>query len=154
MEDIAIMNNVVKIETRSVYTRGELEPAELKPNPFDQFALWFEQAIAAKVVEPNAMSVATAGADQRPLVRTVLLKIYDQRGFVFFTNFESRKARQIAGWLWSARSSCAAPRRKFPPPKAWRILSPARAGANWAPGCRRKARSSRRVRFWSSNGRT
>jgi pyridoxamine 5'-phosphate oxidase len=96
MEDIAIMNNVVKIETRSEYTRGELEPAELKPNPFDQFALWFEQAIAAKVVEPNAMSVATAGADQRPLVRTVLLKIYDQRGFVFFTNFESRKARQIA----------------------------------------------------------
>jgi pyridoxamine 5'-phosphate oxidase len=89
------MNDAVKIETRSEYTRGELERDQLKPSPFDQFALWFEQAIAAKVVEPNAMSLATVGADQRPLVRTVLLKIFDQRGFVFFTNFESRKARQI-----------------------------------------------------------
>jgi pyridoxamine 5'-phosphate oxidase len=96
MENIGIMNNVVKIETHSEYTRGELDRAQLKPSPFDQFALWFEQAMEAKVVEPNAMSLATAGADQRPLVRTVLLKSYDQRGFVFFTNFESRKARQIA----------------------------------------------------------
>jgi len=92
----AIMNDAVKIETRSEYTRGELDRDQLKPSPFDQFALWFEQAIAAKVVEPNAMSLATVGADHRPLVRTVLLKMYDQRGFVFFTNFESRKARQIA----------------------------------------------------------
>jgi pyridoxamine 5'-phosphate oxidase len=50
----------------------------------------------AKVIEPNAMSLATSGADQRPLLRTVLLKSYDERGFVFFTNFESRKARQMA----------------------------------------------------------
>jgi pyridoxamine 5'-phosphate oxidase len=68
----------------------------LKENPFGQFALWFEQAMEAKVVEPNAMSLATTGADQKPLLRTVLLKSYDERGFVFFTNFESRKARQIA----------------------------------------------------------
>ncbi len=90
------MNDAVKIESRSEYTRGELDRDHLKPSPFDQFALWFQQAIEAKIVEPNAMSLATAGADLRPLVRTVLLKIFDQRGFVFFTNFESRKARQIA----------------------------------------------------------
>ena len=86
----------MKIESRSEYTRGELDRAGLKENPFEQFALWFQQAMEAKVIEPNAMSLATAGADQRPLLRTVLLKSYDERGFVFFTNFESRKARQIA----------------------------------------------------------
>jgi pyridoxamine 5'-phosphate oxidase len=90
------MENVTKIESRSEYARGELDRAQLKPSPFDQFALWFEHAMEAKVVEPNAMSLATTGADQRPLVRTVLLKMYDQLGFVFFTNFQSRKARQIA----------------------------------------------------------
>jgi pyridoxamine 5'-phosphate oxidase len=90
------MDNVTKIETRSEYTRGELDRAQLKPSPFDQFALWFQQAVEAKIVEPNAMSLATAGADRQPLVRTVLLKSYDERGFVFFTNFQSRKARQIA----------------------------------------------------------
>jgi pyridoxamine 5'-phosphate oxidase len=90
------MNDAVKIESRSEYTRGELDRDQLKASPFDQFAIWFQQAIEAKIVEPNAMSLATAGADLRPLVRTVLLKIFDQRGFVFFTNFESRKARQIA----------------------------------------------------------
>ena len=86
----------MNIESRSEYTRGALDRAHLKPDPFDQFALWFQQAMDARIVEPNAMSLATAGADARPLVRTVLLKSYDQRGFVFFTNFESRKDRQIA----------------------------------------------------------
>jgi pyridoxamine 5'-phosphate oxidase len=84
------------IETRSEYKRGALERAELKPSPFEQFAVWFTQAIDAKVVEPNAMSLATTGNDGRPLVRTVLLKSYDEHGFVFYTNLESRKARQMA----------------------------------------------------------
>jgi pyridoxamine 5'-phosphate oxidase len=86
----------MKIATRSEYQRSELERDDLKPSPFDQFALWFQQALDAKIIEPNAMSLATTGTDQRPLVRTVLLKSYDERGFVFFTNFESRKARQMA----------------------------------------------------------
>jgi pyridoxamine 5'-phosphate oxidase len=81
--------------TRSEYTRGELQRADLKPGPFDQFAVWFDQACRSGIVEPNAMSLATAWADGRPLVRTVLLKSYDAHGFVFFTNLESRKARQI-----------------------------------------------------------
>lgn len=93
---IGIINHVMKIETRSEYTRGELARAQLKPSPLDQFALWFGQAVEAKVIEPNAMSLASTGADQRPLVRTVLLKSYDERGFVFYTNFQSRKARQMA----------------------------------------------------------
>lgn len=90
------VDNVMKIETRSEYTRRALDRERLKPSAFDQFELWFRQAMEAGVIEPNAMSLATAGADLRPLTRTVLLKSYDQRGFVFFTNFESRKARQMA----------------------------------------------------------
>ena len=96
MEDVRIIDNAMKIETRSEYTRAALDRASLKPSPFDQFALWFQEAMDAGLAEPNAMSLATAGADQRPLARTVLLKSYDERGFVFYTNFESRKARQMA----------------------------------------------------------
>jgi pyridoxamine 5'-phosphate oxidase len=87
----------MKIDSiRSEYQKGSLEREELKADPFAQFALWFEQACSGGVIEPNAMSLATVSADGRPLVRTVLLKSYDARGFVFFTNLESRKARQIA----------------------------------------------------------
>ena len=85
----------MNIETRSEYKRGELDRSELKPSPFEQFAVWFAQATEAKVIEPNAMSLATAGSDGRPLVRTVLLKSYDEAGFVFYTNLESRKGRQL-----------------------------------------------------------
>jgi pyridoxamine 5'-phosphate oxidase len=88
--------SAMNIATRSEYTRAELDRGGLRPNPFEQFALWFQEAIDAKITEPNAMSLATAGADQRPLARTVLLKSYDERGFVFYTNFESRKGRQMA----------------------------------------------------------
>jgi pyridoxamine 5'-phosphate oxidase len=80
---------------RSEYDRGELHRADLDADPFKQFAVWFEQACQSGMIEPNAMSLATAWADGRPLVRTVLLKSYDERGFVFFTNLESRKARQL-----------------------------------------------------------
>jgi pyridoxamine 5'-phosphate oxidase len=84
------------IETRSEYKRAALDLADLNPNPFQQFAVWFAQAIEAKIIEPNAMSLATTGSDGRPLVRTVLLKGFDDAGFVFYTNLESRKARQLA----------------------------------------------------------
>jgi pyridoxamine 5'-phosphate oxidase len=81
---------------RSEYERGALSRSNLKPDPFEQFAVWFGEACQSAVVEPNAMSLATASADGRPLVRTVLLKSYDARGFVFYTNLESRKARHIS----------------------------------------------------------
>jgi pyridoxamine 5'-phosphate oxidase len=80
---------------RSDYDSGKLDRADLKASPFEQFAVWFGQACQSKVIEPNAMSLATTGADGRPLVRTVLLKSYDAGGFVFFTNLESRKSRHI-----------------------------------------------------------
>ena len=81
---------------RSEYDKGSLHRADLKPDPFEQFAAWFAEATRSGLAEPNAMSLATAGRDGRPVVRTVLLKSYDARGFVFFTNLESRKARQIS----------------------------------------------------------
>jgi pyridoxamine 5'-phosphate oxidase len=82
-------------ELRSEYTRGELRREDLKADPLQQFALWFEEACRTGMVDPNAMSLATASASAQPSLRTVLLKGYDGRGFVFFTNLESRKAREI-----------------------------------------------------------
>ncbi len=70
---------------------------ELNPDPFRQFQDWFETAIATGIPEPNAMSLATVDEEGQPWLRTVLLKLYDAHGFVFFTNFESRKSRQIEG---------------------------------------------------------
>ena len=82
-------------DMRTDYRRGRLRREDLKENPIEQFQLWLEEACRAGVTEPTAMSLATAGSDGRPLLRTVLLKGLDNRGFVFFTNLESRKARQI-----------------------------------------------------------
>ena len=75
-------------------TRG-IRQSDLDPDPFHQFELWFAQAIDSGIAEPNGMSLATVDADGQPWLRTVLLKLYDERGFVFFTNYESRKARQL-----------------------------------------------------------
>lgn len=83
-------------DMRAEYTKGGLRREDLRPDPFDQFTVWFDQACQGNLTEPNALSLATAGNDGRPFVRTVLLKQYDARGFVFFTNLESKKARQIA----------------------------------------------------------
>lgn len=82
-------------DMRMDYTRDELHRRDLKPDPFDQFDLWFQQACSSGMVEPNAMSLATVDEEDRPTLRTVLLKKWDRRGFVFFTNLESRKARQL-----------------------------------------------------------
>ncbi len=68
---------------------------DLAPNPFDQFEQWFREAESAKITEPNAMTLCTVGTDGRPSARTVLLKGSDARGFVFYTNYESRKAREL-----------------------------------------------------------
>ena len=81
---------------RRDYTRGGLDRDDLADDPVRQFAGWFEQARSAEVVEPNAMSLATVDADGRVSARTVLLKYFGNDGFVFFTNYESRKAADIA----------------------------------------------------------
>lgn len=76
--------------------REGLRREHLAADPVTQFRRWFLEAIDAELLEPNAMSLATAGKDGLPGVRTVLLKAFDERGFVFFTNYASRKAEQIA----------------------------------------------------------
>lgn len=76
--------------------RGFTEP-EADPDPLKQFDAWFDEAVRCGLTEPNAMALATMGADGRPAVRMVLLKGFDSRGFVFYTNYESRKGRELAG---------------------------------------------------------
>jgi pyridoxamine 5'-phosphate oxidase len=81
---------------RKNYQAGQLRRADLDADPLVQFSRWLDEAGRAGVIEPTAMSLATAWKDGRPLVRTVLLKGLDSRGFAFYTNLESRKARQLA----------------------------------------------------------
>ncbi|MEA5510072.1 pyridoxamine 5'-phosphate oxidase [Crocosphaera sp. UHCC 0190] len=81
---------------REEYTRNGLTRKALDQDPFKQFEKWFQQACQAELPEPNAMSLATVSAQGEPSIRTVLLKYFDEKGFVFFTNYESRKAQQIA----------------------------------------------------------
>ncbi len=82
-------------ELRREYTQAGLSRSTLNPDPFQQFNQWFTQALNAQVLEANAMQVATVAANGKPTLRTVLLKSYDERGFVFFTNYHSQKARDI-----------------------------------------------------------
>ena len=83
-------------DLRKDYSLSGLLEKDLARDPFRQFDKWFAEAQAAKVVEPNAMTLATATRDGRPSARTVLLKGVDGRGFVFYTNYESRKGRELA----------------------------------------------------------
>ena len=80
---------------REEYTRAGLDMDSLADTPFRQFELWFKQAQHAQIAEPNAMSLATANADGAPSLRTVLLKYFDDNGFVFFTNYKSSKSQEI-----------------------------------------------------------
>jgi pyridoxamine 5'-phosphate oxidase len=82
---------------RREYSARGLHRADLAADPISQFAAWFTQATELQVPEPNAMSLATVDADGMPCQRAVLLKYFDASGFVFFTNFHSRKAAHIAG---------------------------------------------------------
>ena len=80
---------------RQEYSLEGLRRKQLNSDPFKQFELWFQQACSANLPEPNAMSLATVSATGEPSQRIVLLKYFDRQGFVFFTNYESKKARQI-----------------------------------------------------------
>lgn len=81
---------------RKSYERDELDEYSSDRDPLRQFQSWLEQAIQAGVPEPNAMTLATVGADGRPSTRVVLIKGLDSRGLVWFTNYESRKGRELA----------------------------------------------------------
>ncbi|MEQ8998804.1 MAG: pyridoxamine 5'-phosphate oxidase [Coleofasciculus sp. B1-GNL1-01] len=89
-------------DLRQEYSLQQLNKKDAHPNPFEQFTLWFDQAIAAKLPEPNAMTLATATPDGKPSARMVLLKGYDERGFVFYTNYKSRKGQQLLANPWGA----------------------------------------------------
>lgn len=81
---------------RRDYLLGGLSRKDLNPDPQKQFSLWFEQARNTTAIpDPTAMTLATVGPNGQPSQRTVLLKYYDEKGYVFFTNFESRKAREM-----------------------------------------------------------
>ena len=80
---------------RKEYTRAGLAEADADPDPIEQFDKWFNEALAANLHEPNAVTLATATRDGRPSARVVLLKGYDDRGFVFYTSYDGRKSREL-----------------------------------------------------------
>ena len=80
---------------RKSYELGSLEESDLPNQPLQQFSQWFEDAVAKKEPEPNAMTLATVDADGRPSTRVVLIKDFDDRGIVWFTNYNSRKGRDL-----------------------------------------------------------
>ena len=89
-------------QLRKSYERAELNEEASHANPLDQFAHWLHEAIQAELPEPNAMTVATVGNDLRPSTRVVLIKGYDERGIVWYTNYDSRKGRELAGNPYAA----------------------------------------------------
>ncbi len=82
-------------ESRREYSRHSLDLEDLDLDPIRQFQNWFQEASLSEIAEPNAMTLATATRDGRPSARTVLLRSCDERGFSFFTNYRSRKAREL-----------------------------------------------------------
>ncbi len=82
-------------DLRREYAAARLDESEVDPDPMRQFARWFDDARRAELLEPNAMTLATAAADGAPSARIVLLKAADERGFTFFTDYRSRKGREL-----------------------------------------------------------
>ncbi|MBW4440300.1 MAG: pyridoxamine 5'-phosphate oxidase [Plectolyngbya sp. WJT66-NPBG17] len=82
-------------DLRKDYTKETLNETDVDPNPFQQFQRWFDQAVNAELPEPNAMTLATASKEGIPAARIVLLKAVDDRGFTFFTNYNSAKGKEL-----------------------------------------------------------
>jgi len=89
------MNDIAHL--RKSYERAELSEDASHADPLKQFAQWFDEARKSELPEPNAMTLATVGHDLRPSTRVVLIKDFDERGIVWYTNYDSRKGRQLAG---------------------------------------------------------
>ncbi len=87
---------------RKSYETGELDEAQAGAEPLQQFEHWFRAALDAGIPEPNAMTLATVGEGGRPSTRIVLIKDYDARGLVWYTNYDSRKGRELAVHPWGA----------------------------------------------------
>jgi pyridoxamine 5'-phosphate oxidase len=84
-------------DLRKSYERAELSEDASHADPLKQFGQWLQEAITGKVPEPNAMTLATVGSNLRPSTRVVLVKGYDERGIVWYTNYDSRKGQELAG---------------------------------------------------------
>jgi pyridoxamine 5'-phosphate oxidase len=82
-------------DLRKNYTQAGLLETDVVANPIEQFSLWFEQAVNANLLEPNAMTVASVTSEGKPSARIVLLKQFDERGFVFYTNYNSQKGLEL-----------------------------------------------------------
>jgi pyridoxamine 5'-phosphate oxidase len=89
-------------DLRKSYERAELDESASHADPLMQFDQWLKEAMSSEVPEPNAMTLATVGSDLRPSTRVVLIKDYDARGIVWYTNYESRKGRELAGNPYAA----------------------------------------------------
>ena len=89
-------------DLRKSYEKAELSESASRADPLQQFDQWLNEAIQGEVPEPNAMTLATVGADLRPTTRVVLIKGYDERGIVWYTNYQSQKGRQLAGNPYAA----------------------------------------------------
>jgi pyridoxamine 5'-phosphate oxidase len=98
---IRCMNTSIA-DLRKDYKLASLGKRDLAADPFTQFKKWLDDAIKSELPEPTAMNLATVGANARPSARIVLLKSVDEKGFVFFTNYESRKGRELAESQWAA----------------------------------------------------
>jgi pyridoxamine 5'-phosphate oxidase len=89
-------------DLRKSYEKAELSEQASNPDPLKQFEQWLNEAISSEVPEPNAMTLATVGSDLRPSTRVVLIKAYDERGIVWYTNYHSQKGQQLAGNPYAA----------------------------------------------------
>ena len=89
-------------DLRKSYERDALDEDASAADPLQQFRTWFDQALKADLPEPNAMTLATVGANSRPSTRVVLIKGFDERGLVWYTNYNSRKGRELATHPWAA----------------------------------------------------
>lgn len=89
-------------DLRKSYERAELNESASEADPLKQFARWLNEAIDGQLPEPNAMTLATVGSDLRPSTRVVLVKGYDERGIVWYTNYNSRKGQELAGNPYAA----------------------------------------------------
>jgi len=89
-------------DLRQSYEKGTLLEQDIQTSPFEQFGLWFNQALEQNVPEPTTMTLATADGQGRPSARIVLLKGFDETGFVFYTNYNSRKGQDLAVQPWAS----------------------------------------------------
>ncbi|TDQ45244.1 pyridoxamine 5'-phosphate oxidase [Tepidicella xavieri] len=89
-------------DLRKSYEKAELSEEASHADPLQQFDQWLQEALRSELPEPNAMTLATVGSDLRPSTRVVLIKGYDERGIVWYTNYHSRKGRELAGNPWAA----------------------------------------------------